>query len=66
MELHHMSVDGKYRDQGIGRALINTSMTYAKCRNCCYLAVAKHPENNVAKGMFLAGGFESVPLQPLV
>ena len=59
MDLHHMFVDARARSQGIGRALIEASITHAKSCGCSYLMVGTHPDNITAQDMYLANGFET-------
>jgi ribosomal protein S18 acetylase RimI-like enzyme len=61
MDMHHLFVAAAHRGCGIGRALIDASVSLSKQLNCKYLTVGTHPENITAAQVYFAAGFDPLP-----
>ena len=58
MDIHHLFVDAPYRGQGVGKALIQTSMKEAQELGCSYVKISTSASNYAAQNTYLANGFE--------
>jgi|TARA_B110000908_G_C10167704_1_gene409253 GNAT superfamily N-acetyltransferase len=60
MDMHHLFVREVVRGQGVGRALIDASLAWAKSQGARYLNVGTHPDDTAAQDVYLAAGFEAL------
>jgi len=58
MDIHHLFVRENLRGTGIGRCLIDASLSLSKTLGCRYMTVGTHPKNAAAGQVYLAAGFE--------
>ncbi|WP_299967694.1 GNAT family N-acetyltransferase [uncultured Roseobacter sp.] len=57
LEVQHLFVVTKARRTGVATALIRAGQDLALDEGCTYLSVGAHPENEVARGIYLRMGF---------
>jgi len=68
-ELHHeepelgMVVDARHRGRGIGTALIDAAIAWARANAKPGIMLRVFPDNDVARGLYRANGFEDVETQ---
>lgn len=69
--IFNVAVDGTHRNRGIGSALVETLVTYAKKNNLCFLTLEVRESNGNARSLYEKFGFIKVgerkittPLQP--
>ncbi|KEJ90898.1 GNAT family N-acetyltransferase [Sulfitobacter donghicola] len=62
IEIHHIFVKESARGRGVGRALINAAIEYAKGQEARYLSVGTHPDNLIAQDTYRAIGFDESPV----
>ena len=58
MDMHHLFVESGFRGRGVGRALIQASLSLARDLSCSYMMVGTHPDNVTAQAAYIACGFE--------
>ena len=59
-EIGALAVDGKWRSQGIGRALLQAAEEWAKQRGCCTLQVRTNIVRQRAHEFYFRNGFRQV------
>lgn len=62
LDIHHLFVDAPFRQRGVGRALIKASIALGNELSCKYLTVGTHPNNIEAPRVYIAAGFEPLPV----
>ena len=62
MNMHHLFVAAEHRRSGVGRALVDASVALSKQLSCKYLTVGTHPENIAAGQVYVAAGFDLLPV----
>ncbi len=58
--IFNVAVDNEYRKQGIGSALVETLVTYAKKNNLCFLTLEVRESNENARSLYEKFGFIKV------
>lgn len=58
--IFNVAVDKEYRKQGIGSALVETLVTYAKKNNLCFLTLEVRKSNENARSLYEKFGFIKV------
>ena len=56
--LNDLYVDEEFRRQGIGEALIQTAMAFAKSENSAYIQLETAADNTIAQSLYESIGFE--------
>ena len=56
----NVAVDGTHRNRGIGSALVETLVTYAKKNNLCFLTLEVRESNGNARSLYEKFGFIKV------
>jgi RimJ/RimL family protein N-acetyltransferase len=59
-----MIVDAAYRGRGIGRALLDCALAWARANERPALRLRVFPDNERARALYRASGFREVELQP--
>lgn len=69
--IFNVAVDGTHRNRGIGSALVETLVTYAKKNNLCFLTLEVRESNGNARSLYENSdssrwerGKITIPLQP--
>ena len=58
--IFNVAVDGTHRNRGIGSALVETLVTYAKKNNLCFLTLEVRESNKNARSLYEKFGFIKV------
>ena len=58
--IFNVAVDGTHRNRGIGSALVETLVTYAKKNNLCFLTLEVRESNGNARSLYEKFGFIKV------
>lgn len=61
MDMHHLFVVPQARGIGVGRRLIEASLTLARKLECRYMTVGTHPDNHAAGAVYQAMAFQPLP-----
>ena len=61
MDIHHLFLVEEARGLGLGRVLIDASVSFAAEKHCAFVVVSTNPDNADAQSFYLACGFEAFP-----
>lgn len=61
MDIHHLFLVDEARGMGLGRALIEASVSLALEKHCAFVVVSTNPDNTDAQAFYLSCGFEAFP-----
>lgn len=61
IDLNHLYIRDAYRGTGVGRALIEQAIKFARVHACRYILIGTAPGNTAAQAAYLACGFEDFP-----
>lgn len=61
LDLHHLFVHADWRGQGLGKRLIDASLTQARNLGCKALTVGTDPDNHAAQTIYKHLGFAHIP-----
>lgn len=64
INVHDLAVDGRHRNQGVGRRLLERVEAKARELRCCKLTLEVQENNRPAQALYRSLGFGSLPQQP--
>jgi GNAT superfamily N-acetyltransferase len=62
MDLHHLYVCAEHRSAGLGKALLQASVEFARAAGCSYLTVSALADDAAAQAFYLKQGFSLAPV----